>query len=89
MTKMATATNSHLPQKPMSRTGIVEGIEGNIELGEALLEMLSRKAERHIELRIAPTQPDEVVEFLELLFNIQNVHARLTQERLRLSRLKA
>jgi hypothetical protein len=64
-------------------------IRENIELGEALLEMLSRKAERHIELRIAPTQPEEVVEFLELLFSIQTVQARLMRERLRLLILKA
>jgi hypothetical protein len=82
---MATA-NSRFPDP---RTGIVQSIEGNIELAEALLKMLSRKAERHIELRIVPTQPEEVVEFLELLFNIQSVQARLMQERLRLSTLKA
>jgi hypothetical protein len=64
-------------------------IRENIELGEALLEMLSRKAERHIELRIAPTQPEEVVEFLEVLYSIQTVQGRLMQERLRLSMLKA
>ena len=64
-------------------------IRDNIELAEALLDMLSRKAERHIALRIAPTQTEEVVEFLELLFNIQTVQARLMQERLRLSMLKA
>lgn len=82
---MAT-TNSRFPHP---RTGLVQSIEGNIELAEALLDMLSRKAERHIELRIAPTQPDEVVEFLELLFNIQSVQSRLMQDRLRLSMLKA
>jgi hypothetical protein len=64
-------------------------IRESIELGEALLDMLSRKAERHIALRIAPTQPEEVVEFLELLFNIQTVQGRLLRERLRLSMLKA
>jgi hypothetical protein len=42
-----------------------------------------------IALRIAPTQTEEVVEFLELLFNIQTVQARLMQERLRLSMVKA
>ena len=74
---------------PTAHTTIRETIQSNIELAEALLDMLSRKAERHIALRLAPTQPEEVVEFLELLFNLQTVHTRLMQERLRLSMLKA
>jgi hypothetical protein len=74
---------------PTSHTAIRETIQSNIELAEGLLDMLSRKAERHIALRLAPTQPEEVVEFLEMLFNIQTVQARLMQERLRLSALKA
>ena len=62
-------------------------LSDNIEYGEAVLTMLKRKAECHLE-RIAPGQDEQVVEFWRALLDIQTVQNRLGQERYRLSVLK-
>ena len=63
-------------------------ITANVEFGEAILHMLTRKAECKLPV-IARTQPAEVVEFLETVLNIQLVQGKLVSERVRLSMLKA
>jgi hypothetical protein len=71
-----------------SHTDTREKIAANIQFGEAILSLLTRKAECELPV-IARTQPAEVVEFLQTVLHIQIVQGKLVSERLRFSMLKA
>ena len=94
-------TSQELTIRPLSATmqstlqlsqtphaAIQREILDNIEFGESLVALLSRKAEAHL-AAVAPAHTEETVELLRSLLNIQVVQSKLGRERQRLSILKS
>lgn len=72
---------------PTPHSELRERITANVELGEALVLMLTRKAQGHLE-KIARTQDEDVVEFSRCLVDLQAVQHQLGKERHRLAALE-
>ena len=66
------------------RTAIQNEIANNIEYGEAILTMLTRKAERQLEV-VAPDHNEDLLALWRSLLDIQAVQEKLSRERWRLS----
>jgi hypothetical protein len=66
------------------RTSRQDEILKNIELGEGLFSMLTRKAEAHL-VAIAATESEQMVELLRSLLSAQVVLDILVRQRQRLS----
>lgn len=66
------------------RSALQKELADNIEYGEAVLLLLKRKAESHLEV-IALEFDERVVEFWRSLLYVQTVQANLGRERYRLS----